>query len=128
MIELTKERLEQYIKSPLEHGLTRSEQMEIARQLLARLEQDESAQHPIICRSDERLMETPDVTDEAVKVIGSLNDNGFCHKHPDTPRLKHPYMQLMVYPPRSATYCPKCEPHVAEWEERDKQLRKGKGV
>ncbi|MGS3118814.1 hypothetical protein [Escherichia coli] len=90
--------------------------------------QDESAQHPIICRSDERLMKTPDITDEAVKVIGSFNDNGFCHKHPDTPRLKHPYMQLMVYPPRPATYCPKCEPHVAEWEERDKQLRKSKGV
>ncbi len=78
--------------------------------------------------SDERLMKTPDITGETVKVIGSFNDDGFCHKHPDTPRLKHPYMQLMVYPPRPATYCPKCEPHVAEWEERDKQLRKRKGV
>lgn len=78
--------------------------------------------------SDERLMKTPDITDEAVKVIGSFNDNGFCHKHLDTPLLKHPYMQLSVYPPRPATYCPKCEPHVAEWEERDKQLRKSKGV
>ena len=36
----TKERLEQYIKNPLEHGLTRSEQMEMARQLLAGLEQE----------------------------------------------------------------------------------------
>lgn len=78
--------------------------------------------------SDERLMKTPDITGETVKVIGSFNDDVFCHKHPDTPRLKHPYMQLMVYPPRPATYCPKCEPHVAEWEDRDKKLRKGKGV
>lgn len=78
--------------------------------------------------SDERLMKTPDITGETVKVIGSFNDDGFCHKHPDTPRLKHPYMQLMTYPPRPATYCPECEPHVAEWEDRDKKLRKGKGV
>lgn len=78
--------------------------------------------------SDERLMKTPDITGETVKVIGSFNDDGFCHKHPDTPLLKHPYMQLMVYPPRPATYCPKCEPHIAEWEDRDKKLRKGKGV
>jgi len=128
MTEVTKGRIEQFIKNPLEYGLTRSEQMEMARQLLARLEQDESAQHPIICRSDERLMETPNITGETVKLIGSFNDDGFCHKHPDTPRLKHPYMQLMVYPPRPATYCPKCEPHVAEWEDRDKKLRNGKGV
>lgn len=40
MIELTKERLEQYIKNPLEHGLTRSEQMEMARQLLAGMEHE----------------------------------------------------------------------------------------
>ena len=40
MTELTKERIEQFIKSPLEHGLTRSEQMEMARQLLAGLEQE----------------------------------------------------------------------------------------
>lgn len=36
----TKERLEQYIKNPLEHGLTRSEQMEMARQLLTSMEQE----------------------------------------------------------------------------------------
>ena len=89
--------------------------------------QDESAQNPIICRSDERNMEMPEIAAGVIKFIGSL-DNGFCHKHPDTPLLKHPCMQLAVYPPRPATYCPKCEPHVAEWEERDKQLRKGKGV
>jgi len=40
MTKFTKERLERYIKSPLEHGLTRSEQMEMARQLLAGLEQE----------------------------------------------------------------------------------------
>jgi len=40
MIGFTKERLEQYIKSPLEHGLTRSEQMEMARQLLASMGQE----------------------------------------------------------------------------------------
>lgn len=40
MIELTKERIEQFIKSPLDHGLTRSEQMEMARQLLAGMEQE----------------------------------------------------------------------------------------
>ena len=44
MIELTKERLEQYIKNPLEHGLTRSEQIEMARQLLAGMEQEPVAQ------------------------------------------------------------------------------------
>lgn len=36
----TKERLEQFIKNPLEHGLTRSEQMEMARQMLVGLEQE----------------------------------------------------------------------------------------
>ncbi|WP_313140193.1 DUF551 domain-containing protein [Leclercia sp.] len=40
MAEFTKERIEQFIKSPLEHGLTRSEQMEMARQLLAGLEHE----------------------------------------------------------------------------------------
>lgn len=39
-MEFTKERIELFIKSPLEHGLTRSEQMEMARQLLAGLEQE----------------------------------------------------------------------------------------
>lgn len=36
----TKERIEQFINNPLEHGLTRSEQMEMARQLLAGMEQE----------------------------------------------------------------------------------------
>lgn len=36
----TKERLEQFINNPLEHGLTRGEQMELARQLLAGIEQE----------------------------------------------------------------------------------------
>nr|DAH75819.1 MAG TPA: hypothetical protein [Caudoviricetes sp.] len=40
MTELTKDRIEQFIKSPLEYGLTRSEQMEMALQLLAGLEQE----------------------------------------------------------------------------------------
>lgn len=40
MAELTKERIEQFIKNPLEHGLTRSEQMEMARQLLAGMGQE----------------------------------------------------------------------------------------
>jgi len=40
MMELTKERIEQFIKSPLDNGLTRGEQMEIARQLLASMEQE----------------------------------------------------------------------------------------
>ena len=40
MIGFTKERIKQFIKSPLEHGLTRSEQMEMARQLLAGMEHE----------------------------------------------------------------------------------------
>lgn len=36
----TKERIEQFINNPIEHGLTRGEQMEMARQLLAGMEQD----------------------------------------------------------------------------------------
>lgn len=40
MMELTKERIELFIKSPLDNGLTRGEQMEMARQLLAGLEQE----------------------------------------------------------------------------------------
>lgn len=40
MIGFTKERIEQFIKNPLEHGLTRSEQMEMARQLLASVKQE----------------------------------------------------------------------------------------
>ncbi|MFH2476640.1 hypothetical protein [Citrobacter freundii] len=40
MIGFTKERLQQYINSPLDNGLTRSEQMEMARQLLASMEQE----------------------------------------------------------------------------------------
>lgn len=35
MTQLSKERIEQYISDPLEYGLTRSEQMEMARRLLA---------------------------------------------------------------------------------------------
>ncbi|WP_197080144.1 DUF551 domain-containing protein [Leclercia sp. J807] len=40
MMELTKERIELFIKRPLDNGLTRGEQMEMARQLLAGLEQE----------------------------------------------------------------------------------------
>ncbi|SAF94447.1 Uncharacterised protein [Enterobacter hormaechei] len=89
---------------------------------------DESAQHPIICRSDERLMETPDITGETVKLIGSFNDDGFCHKHPMKAMRVHPLMQTASYPPQPVMYCPECEPRVAEWAERDKKLRNGKGV
>lgn len=38
MITITKERIELFIKNPLENGLTRSEQMEVARIALASLE------------------------------------------------------------------------------------------
>ncbi|AXF58191.1 DUF551 domain-containing protein [Leclercia sp. W6] len=40
MMEFTKERLELFINKPLEYGLTRGEQMEMARQLLASMEQE----------------------------------------------------------------------------------------
>ncbi len=40
MTKLTKERVKQFISQPLEHGLTRGEQMEMARQLLASMEQE----------------------------------------------------------------------------------------
>lgn len=63
------------------------------------------------CRSDERMMEM--IT---------------CGKHPMTAMRSHPFLQLSSYPPRTPLYCPECEPHVAEWEDRDKKLRKGKGV
>lgn len=43
MSAITKERIELFIKSPLENGLTRGEQMELARIALASLE-SESAQ------------------------------------------------------------------------------------
>lgn len=62
-------------------------------------------------------------------VIPDGGEHGFCQKHPDTRRLTHPYIQLMTYPPRPSTYCPKCDPEVVEWVERDKQLRQdGKPV
>ncbi|BBR43214.1 TPA: hypothetical protein GW968_08570 [Escherichia coli] len=38
MNSITKERIELFIKNPLENGLTRSEQMEVARIALASLE------------------------------------------------------------------------------------------
>ncbi|EKR5135366.1 hypothetical protein [Escherichia coli] len=38
MNAITKERIELFIKNPLENGLTRSEQMEVARIALASLE------------------------------------------------------------------------------------------
>lgn len=40
MIGFTKELIKQFIKSPLEHGLTRSEQMEMDSQLLAGIEHE----------------------------------------------------------------------------------------
>lgn len=40
MAEFTKERLEQFINKPLEHGLTSGEQMEMARQILASMEHE----------------------------------------------------------------------------------------
>ncbi|KSA88876.1 Eaa protein, partial [Salmonella enterica subsp. enterica serovar Fresno str. ST224] len=40
MTTITKERIELFIKSPLENGLTRGEQMEVARIALASLEAD----------------------------------------------------------------------------------------
>ncbi|EMQ7973244.1 hypothetical protein WIE94_003686, partial [Salmonella enterica] len=40
MTTITKERIELFIKSPLENGLTRGEQMELARIALASLDAD----------------------------------------------------------------------------------------
>jgi hypothetical protein len=57
-------------------------------------------------------------------VIPDGGEHGFCQRHQDTRRLTHPYKQLLTYPPRPSTYCPKCDPEVAEWVELDKQLRK----
>ncbi len=45
MTQLSRERIEQYISDPLEYGLTRSEQMEMARRLLAA-----EAQEPVAMR------------------------------------------------------------------------------
>lgn len=56
-------------------------------------------------------------------VIPDGGEHGFCHKHPDTRLLTHPYIQLMTYPPRPAIYGPKCDPNVTEWVEMDKKLR-----
>ncbi|ECC7770490.1 DUF550 domain-containing protein, partial [Salmonella enterica] len=41
MTTITKERIELFIKSPLENGLTRGEQMELARIALASLEREQ---------------------------------------------------------------------------------------
>lgn len=57
-------------------------------------------------------------------VIPDGGEHGFCQRHQDTRRLTHPYKQLLTYPPRPSTYCPKCDPEVAEWVELDKKLRK----
>ncbi|WP_226859421.1 MULTISPECIES: hypothetical protein [Enterobacter] len=59
-------------------------------------------------------------------VIPDGGEHGFCQRHPDTRRLTHPYKQLLTYPPRSSTYCPKCDPEVSKWVERDKLLRQNK--
>lgn len=57
-------------------------------------------------------------------VIPDGGEHGFCQRHQDTRLLTHPYKQLLTYPPRPSTYCPKCDPEVAEWVELDKKLRK----
>ncbi|ECG3098958.1 DUF551 domain-containing protein, partial [Salmonella enterica subsp. enterica] len=44
MTTITKERIELFIKSPLENGLTRGEQMELARIALASLEAEPVSQ------------------------------------------------------------------------------------
>ncbi|HDV8501646.1 TPA: hypothetical protein QIT10_003602 [Enterobacter bugandensis] len=59
-------------------------------------------------------------------VIPDGDEHGFCQRHQDTRRLTHPYKQLLTYPPRPSTYCPKCDPEVSEWVERDKLLRQNK--
>lgn len=59
-------------------------------------------------------------------VIPDGGEHGFCQRHQDTRRLTHPYKQLLTYPPRPSTYCPKCDPEVSEWVERDKLLRQSK--
>lgn len=46
----TKERLEQFINKPLEHGLTRGEQMELARQMLSNVEIIAVAEKLVRCR------------------------------------------------------------------------------
>ncbi|HCX5186901.1 TPA: hypothetical protein OZT99_000771 [Escherichia coli] len=52
MIGLTKERLERFINQPLENGLTRGEQMEMARHLLASMEQEPVAPNGIMPHFD----------------------------------------------------------------------------
>ena len=46
--QLNRERIEQYIRAPLENGLTRSEQMEMARMLLAGMDSEPVAWHSLV--------------------------------------------------------------------------------
>ncbi|CAM7019055.1 hypothetical protein LEADMM068B1_18460 [Leclercia adecarboxylata] len=65
MTKFTKERIEQFIKNPLEHGLTRGEQMEMARQMLAVLEQEPVAYYfPGGERETEQVSLPNDLDDE----------------------------------------------------------------
>ncbi|EAO9436915.1 hypothetical protein AB024_22665 [Salmonella enterica] len=47
MTTITKERIELFVKSPLENGLTRGEQMELARSVLASLDAEPAGYHVI---------------------------------------------------------------------------------
>ncbi|PTM35930.1 hypothetical protein DA103_09125 [Enterobacter cloacae] len=52
MSTITKERVAEFIKKPLDNGLTRGEQMELARIALASLEAEASGRNPVLAYAD----------------------------------------------------------------------------
>ena len=52
MSTITKERVAEFIKNPLNNGLTRGEQMELARIALASLEAEASGRNPVLAYAD----------------------------------------------------------------------------
>ncbi|EPC4333851.1 hypothetical protein ACRZTK_004461 [Enterobacter asburiae] len=89
----------------------------------------EIAESPTTMQTAPTLDSSPKISESPSgnsQVIADGGEHGFCQRHPDTRRLTHPYKQLLTYPPRPSTYCPKCDPEVSEWVERDKLLRQNK--
>ncbi|EPX1721212.1 dTDP-6-deoxy-L-hexose 3-O-methyltransferase [Escherichia coli] len=78
MTTITKERIELFIKNPLENGLTRSEQMEVARIALASLEADpvrrvNSDQMHRVCLEANRYLDKYDaMAKEVNKLLGRI--------------------------------------------------------
>lgn len=96
MSTITKERIELFIKSPLENGLTRGEQMELARIALASLEAEPVSQTCKLNDPSGNSPVTPDGWISCSEQMPSAGEQVLAYR-PDAPESNDPLIKMATY-------------------------------